>query len=424
MEYDRVNPLAESSAMESMSSSPFKIVRRWSTPSAPNIGIHKLYSQSDQWFYGHRCEHCNHLNEMKYKDYNPDNLEESGNVLLLNPEGIDEQAKTVKDGTYQFVCQKCGKPLDRWYNGEWHCKYPERTKGNKGIRGYLITQMNAVWISLDELKEKEMNTESKQSFHNYILGLPYEDVKMRVLEEDVFENKSPIAKEQLFDRGQYQFISVGIDWGSIHWVTVHGMLPDGKVDLIRLFPVKKITIPGMVESDLSQIILEISKYNPDIIIADNGDSGNNILKLINHFGADKVFGCTYKSSPRSTGQLRPEFNESSNRVTVDKLMQNKRYIQAMKTKEIRMYQKIDNDLRLFLTHWQNVVIMDEEDEKTGEFYQIIKRRGDDHYSQSAVYSFIGINRLKDLMANNSGSKFESTFLPTDYTDNNQTFHLE
>ncbi|MGI4715036.1 phage terminase large subunit family protein, partial [Klebsiella pneumoniae] len=193
-EYDRVNLLAESSALESMSSSPFKIVRRWSTPSVPGMGIHKLYQQSDQWYYGHRCQHCDYLNEMSYNDYNPDNLEESGNMLCVNPEGVDEQAKTVQNGSYQFVCQKCGKPLDRWYNGEWHCKYPERTKGNKGVRGYLITQMNAVWISADELKEKEMNTESKQAFYNYILGYPFEDVKLRVNEEDVYGNKSPIAE--------------------------------------------------------------------------------------------------------------------------------------------------------------------------------------------------------------------------------------
>lgn len=143
-EYERVNSLAESSALESMSSSPYKVVRRFSTPSAPGIGIHRLYQQSDQWYYAHVCQHCEHHNEMKYAEYNPDSLEESGNLLLVNPDGIDEVAKTVQDGTYQYVCQKCGKPLDRWYNGIWKCRYPERTKNGGGIRGYYISQMNAV----------------------------------------------------------------------------------------------------------------------------------------------------------------------------------------------------------------------------------------------------------------------------------------
>ncbi|WEW53611.1 terminase large subunit [Staphylococcus phage vB_SauH_SPJ2] len=116
-EFERVNSLAESSALESMSSSPFKVVRRFSTPSAPGVGIHKLYQQSDQWYYAHVCQHCQYENEMKYADYDPNDLNKSGNLLLLNPDGIDEQAKTVQEGTYQYVCQKCGKPLDRWYNG-------------------------------------------------------------------------------------------------------------------------------------------------------------------------------------------------------------------------------------------------------------------------------------------------------------------
>ncbi|WVH13343.1 terminase large subunit [Staphylococcus phage LSA2302] len=424
-EYDRVNLLAESSALESMSSSPFKIVRRWSTPSVPGMGIHKLYQQSDQWYYGHRCQHCDYLNEMSYNDYNPDNLEESGNMLCVNPEGVDEQAKTVQNGSYQFVCQKCGKPLDRWYNGEWHCKYPERTKGNKGVRGYLITQMNAVWISADELKEKEMNTESKQAFYNYILGYPFEDVKLRVNEEDVYGNKSPIAETQLMKRDRYSHIAIGIDWGNTHWITVHGMLPNGKVDLIRLFSVKKMTRPDLVEADLEKIIWEISKYDPDIIIADNGDSGNNVLKLINHFGKDKVFGCTYKSSPKSTGQLRPEFNENNNRVTVDKLMQNKRYIQALKTKDISVYSTVDDDLKTFLKHWQNVVIMDEEDEKTGEMYQVIKRKGDDHYAQASVYAYIGLTRIKELLKEGNGTSFGSTFVSTDYNqEGNKQFYFD
>src|SRR5699024_3103336 len=194
-------------------------------------------------------------------------------------------------------------------------------------------------------------------------------------------------------------------------------------DLIRLFSVKKMSRPDMVEADLEKIIWEISKYDPDIIIADNGDSGNNVLKLINHFGEDKVFGCTYKSSPKSTGQLRPEFNENKNTVTVDKLMQNKLYIQGLKTKNIRMYQEVDDDLRTFLKHWQNVLIMDEEDEKTEEMRQVIKRKGDDHWAQASVYSNIGLIRIQSLLKEGNGTSFGSTFVSTDYNqegNNNST----
>ena len=416
-EYDRVGGLAESSALEAMSSSPFQIVRRWSTPTTPNMQIHKLYTQSDQWYYGHRCQHCNYLNEMSYKDYNPDNLEDSGNILCVNPEGVDELTRTVQEGSYQFVCQKCGKPLDRWYNGEWTCRYPERTKGNKGIRGYFISQMNAVWISADDLKQKEMNTDSKQAFYNYTLGFPYQDLKMQVLPEDIYSNKAMLAKEQMLHRGNYKFIAAGVDWGVQNWISIHGMREGGKLELIRLFSVRRNKNPNMIESDIEQIRVEIAKYNPDIIIADTGDSGNNVMRLEQYFGEDVVFGCTFKSSPRSTGQYKPVFNENSNTVTVDKLMQVKMYVQDLKTGRISIYQKDDNDKATLLKHWQNVVIREEEDSKTEEMYQVIRRKGDDHYAIASTYARIGMTRLEDLYIKHGDTEFDSVFVNTNYNVN-------
>lgn len=254
--------------------------------------------------------------------------------------------------------------------------------------------------------------------------MPFEDLKMKVLQEDVYENQSPIAKQQMFNRGNYKFIAVGIDWGATHWITVHGMTEDGKIDLIRLFSVAKNKNPNLVESDIEKIRVEISKYNPDIVIADNGDSGNNVLRLIEYFGEDVVFGCTYKSTPKSTGQFKPVFNENSNTVTVDKLMQNKMYIQDLKSKRIRVYQENDNDKALLLKHWQNVVIREEEDSKTEEMYQVIKRKGDDHYAQASIYGRIGMTRLQDLYIKNNENDFGSLFVTTDYTSgDNDNFFL-
>lgn len=244
---------------------------------------------------------------------------------------------------------------------------------------------------------------------------------MKVLQEDIYDNKSPIAKKQMFDRGDYKFISVGIDWGSTHWCTIHGMTEDGKVDLIRLFNVKRNKNPNLVESDIEKIRVEIAKYNPDIIIADTGDSGNNVMRLIQYFGEDIVYGCTFKSSPKSSGQFKPVFNENSNNVTVDKLMQVKMYIQDLKTSRIRIYQENDNDKSTLLKHWQNVVIRDEEDSRTEEMYQVIKRKGDDHYSMASTYARIGLTRLEDLYIKNNENEFDSVFINTNYEDNNEFF---
>src|SRR5690606_38244761 len=87
----------------------------------------------------------------------------------------------IEDGTFIFVCAKCRKPLDRWYNGEWVAKYPNR----KEIRGYHISQLNAVWISADDIKRRELRYTSRQLFYNYVIGEPYANEGLIITEDDI-----------------------------------------------------------------------------------------------------------------------------------------------------------------------------------------------------------------------------------------------
>lgn len=85
----------------------------------------------------HRCDSCGKRQQLDYEK----------NIECLDESGVDVIAKTVREGTYRFICQHCHKSLDRWYNGMWVPKYGARTEDGGGTRGYLITQMNAVWIN-------------------------------------------------------------------------------------------------------------------------------------------------------------------------------------------------------------------------------------------------------------------------------------
>jgi len=381
-EYDRVSASAEISAIESMSSSNFKILRRWSTPTTPNFGIHDLYEKSDQHVYMHKCDHCGLTQQLDYEK----------NIECIDESGIDLIARTVKDGTFRFICQKCGKTLDRWYNGTWVPQYASRTADGGGTRGYLITQLNAVFISADLLKRKELEAKSKQHFYNYVLGYPFQDVALAVQDKDIYDNIREDLPAPLMDRGNYRFISVGVDWGNHHWVTIRGFRDNGLVDMIRIFSVPRSRGVANIEADLEQIINELIPYSPDIICADIGDSGNYVDKLIQYFGRGKVYGVKVNPNPRSTGQIRPKWSEQTSMVTVDKLTQNKHHISDMKMGRLGFYRK-DRMLDMYVTHWKNVVIRDEEDEKTGEIYQIITDKGDDHFAQSSVYSAVGMEHI-------------------------------
>lgn len=406
-EYDHVNPSAEQSAIESMSSSKYKIANRWSTPTIGDLGISRLYDQSDQYHYLHKCMRCNYWNLMSYKDYDPNNLENSGNKLLLNPDGIDRLAKTVVEGSFQYVCQKCGKPLDRFHGkAEWVPKYPSRTQGGRGVRGYLISQMNAAWISLDEIVTKELQSDSKASFYNYVLGESYDDEQMTVNQNDILNH---LYDNSTFNREDYRFITTGIDWGNSHSLVVLGVKSNGRIELLDTAVVEKPgpTDIGGAGSDMLKIRQYLDKYDPDIIVADIGDSGDKIIQLMRMYGKDKVWGCRYKSSPRSSGNIIPSWSESNNTVTVDKLMQNKRFIGMMKNDRVFFPKNNKRLLDEYFYQWTNVKIRTEEDEKTGEFYEVITRSGDDHLSQSSVYANLGIDFLVDKYYGDGNYEFSS-----------------
>lgn len=245
--------------------------------------------------------------------------------------------------------------------------------------------------------------------------MPFEDEQLSVQDDDILRNlmntRGPIP-----DRKGYKFVSVGIDWGNIHYIVIHGLKGDGQIDLLNAIPIQKpyATDSSAIGKDIQQIRVALAPYKPDIIVADIGDSGDKIAQLIKIYGEDKVFGCRYNSSPRSTGQIIPTWSEANNTVTVDKLMQNKKYITYIKENGIRFFGNENHrDTQSFIQHWKNVVIREEEDLTTGEFYQIITRKGEDHYSQSATYSMIGWERLQDLYSSGKGYAFDATFVDGD-----------
>jgi len=153
----------------------------------------------------HKCEHCGYTQILDYEK----------NIECIDESGVDIYAQTVRDGSFRFVCQKCGRSLDRWYNGEWVAQMPSRTADGGGIRGYMITQLNAVFITADELKRKELKAKSKQHFYNYVLGYPYLDLALAAMPQDIDNNIREDLPAPLMDRGNYRFISIGIDWGKL-----------------------------------------------------------------------------------------------------------------------------------------------------------------------------------------------------------------
>jgi len=260
------------------------------------------------------------------------------------------------------------------------------------------------------MKEKELQATSLQFFYNYAIGKPYQDMALAIIPDDILSHRPDRLPEPVTHRtDQYQWISIGIDWGqNFHWGSVMGMTAQGNWDIINLHKVERSVGVENIENDLVEVMAFIYQYDPNFIIADLGFNGNYVDKLRREFdknGETIVYGVNTNSA-RSNGDMNAHFNEQNGIVKIDKLTQNTIMMYHIKAGRIGFWKEETQDLDLLIEHWGNVVIKDEQDERTEETYKSITRKGDDHFAQASVYAMIGIDKVvKAINRRNSSGDF-------------------
>lgn len=163
---------------------------RWyfSNPTVPNVGSHRLFLESDQKHFFHRCSRCNNYITLEWNEY-----------------CVDRERRC-------YLCPRCGRALreeDR-RKGWWVKKYPEKT----GVSGYWINQMISPWKSCKDLLAKELST-SKAHFYNFCLGLPYLGSEIAITREVLINNLVGGSTSDL-KKGE---VAIGVDNGIMkHYV--------------------------------------------------------------------------------------------------------------------------------------------------------------------------------------------------------------
>lgn len=226
--------------------------------SVSNYGIHRKYEAGNQNAWLIKCEHCGHYQEMDFEK----------NIKIKDESLIDRRINVVKPHATEYVCQKCGKSLEssRWYNGSWVPKFADRD-----IASFYISQLDAVWISSDKLYEKSLNAVSKQLFYNYTLGMPFENASLSITEDDVYNNARADMPLPVTNRGDYAYISIGLDWGTdFHHMIILGMRSNGTWDILNMHRIRASHGVENLEKDLDQVLMLLFQYQPDIICPDIG----------------------------------------------------------------------------------------------------------------------------------------------------------
>lgn len=372
-EYDRMAEGIETSFTESLQSSKYKLIRRWSTPTIPGTKINKAYMESDQRCYLHKCDKCG-----KWQQITIDNI-------VQVRDGINPVTREIAKGTYEYLCKHCKKPLNRFNLGEWVAKRPDI----KDTRGYFISQLNAVWISADDIKERENKYAFKSLFHNYVLGEPFANVAMEITDADIQRNITLPKEEQCRDRKFIGYVA-GIDWGEPTWALVLGITERRTLQIVSLKQFNRSEIHPLY--DVKQVISHLIPFKPNLIIADAGYGADKNTELYRAF-PNSLFTCKWTTStnPYSAKNFIDHWNMNKRLVTVDKTSKMQRTLQAVKTNQIGFYEWQDPMTQVISKHLQNVQILDKDN--NGMVYQMATRKGPDHLACCLAYALIGVDQL-------------------------------
>ena len=200
-ELDKSKPEVIRDYLSRLGFSKIRSQHYFSTPTIPDVGVDKLFGESDQKHWRFNCPHCNHRQHMDWE------------------ENIDREREI-------YVCSECRKELTPSYiakQGSWEAKYP-----NRKASGYWITQMICPWRSASDLIKEERDAEDEQYFYNFVLGLPYLSAEQRIPQSLFLKNitKKKVDESEWnvmgADTGLTNHVIIGNEQG-IFWI---GILED------------------------------------------------------------------------------------------------------------------------------------------------------------------------------------------------------
>jgi phage terminase large subunit GpA-like protein len=221
-------------ALERMSHSEIRETFALSTPSIPDFGIDKLYTQSDQRIWMIPCDACgtDTCLELEF-------LEDPERVIRTDPE----------TGKGLRCCKKCGARI-RTARGRWVAQYPNVSDHV----GWWISQLNSIYWDPMEIRRMYESGQGLAEVMNSKLGQAYIEAEneltisqvlaccgtqsMRQLEQAAMEKRFPVA--------------YGIDVQRDHLVFVMGIATSQKTRRI----IKVARVPSW--NDVHEIL---SRYN-------------------------------------------------------------------------------------------------------------------------------------------------------------------
>lgn len=240
--------------------SPWKLMRKFSTPTIPDYGIDRAFRNSRRFFNFCKCNHCNH-------QFIPDYYKH------VRIPGFDESLDTITKSTLGRIpwqqaalhCPRCDRvPSLQVQFREWVCENPgEALIG----AGYQVSPFDAPnIITPADLIKASTDYVRKQDFVNFSLGLPMED------------RESTLAKDELepmfvhvMDPAGVVYV-MGVDVGNVYHFVIGAIYPDGNAFVVHT---EKVPM-GRAREKYAEFRM---KYRPVATVIDSGPHAETVMAL-------------------------------------------------------------------------------------------------------------------------------------------------
>lgn len=319
----------------------------FSNPSVPEMGVHKLWSRSDQKHWFVTCDACNKKQYLVME-----------NIMKENPE----------DDWY-FGCKACKAPLNR-KKGEWIARWSDKTydkdKNPNGVNGYWISLLMAPWVSANTIKDLE-KTKPADYFANFVLGIPYTGSGNVVTKDVIVRNLTDQINTQ---EGR---IVIGVDPGSeVRYVVGNAQ---------GLFYYGECKGYGELEA-------LIKRWPKAIMVIDSGGDLIASRELREKY-KNRIFLAYYRQDRKSEEIFSWDDDQGS--VTIDRNKTIQLVIDELTDRRIPIYGN-ETDWYDYWVHWSHIYRVSEEN-NLGQLVHKWMRSDRDDWVHATVYWRAGMDRF-------------------------------
>jgi hypothetical protein len=345
-------PMAE----ERQSASEDKTTIHVANPTHVNFGIDAEYKKTDmkKWFT--RCTSCG---EIIYADF-------FKHVMMQIDNGAwalrDREWTPDSDRDIYPICDKCGKPYNRYNRGEWVAQQKSK------ISGYHISKMFSTKVTLLEMVERFdeglSNPTILQRFYNGDLG-------------EAYTAKGAKIDEMMLDDccGEYYAVDAhdgpciaGIDVGSINNIVIAKL--GEKIQVIHMSTIR----------DFDDLLDVMRRCHVKWFVIDSRPEARESAKICLKARAHGIIGCM---CDYTTNKKDLQYSNKYNTLSIDRTMSLDSLKENIMTKQIVLPQNVRHIEGFYSQMTSSTRIYDEKQ----DYYKWVESEAD-HYMHAANYMLL------------------------------------